>query len=132
MRGLGFVGFGECTVMNTEDKLQISAAIEWPLIEICASGATTVNRRQLFWTSEPVVSSRAIDAVSRARGSRGLLRGEREPCELWVLPGWEWRGGPMARLPTFTRAIRCPRPPPGAPGLHEIVAHELARYKCCL
>ena len=129
--GICFIGFGECTLMARADEARISAAIQWPKLELCASGASTSRRPRNYWTNNIVSDCEGLTVAATPSGYKGRLHGPCEPNEFWILPNWQWPGGevPGARLPTFTRAICRRRPPPGAPGLEVGTAHALERYR---
>ena len=116
--------------MDLANKQEITAEVGWPCPELCASGASRVRRPRFYW-HVPMISERpGLFVGGKAPFLRSQLAGLLEPPDACVVPGWRWVSAHSeeARLPTFTRAIPRTRPPPAAPGLHNVSSTALSRY----
>ena len=69
--GICFIGLGECTLMSRADETCISAAVQWPKLELCASGASTCRRPRNYWTSSVVSECEGLTVSETASGYKG-------------------------------------------------------------
>ena len=117
--------------MDAKDEAIISADLTWKRYEACARRCSRVRRPRYFWLEPSPVGGPGLSFEDGPRGREIVIEGPIETSGTWEAPGWSFWSAedPEARLPTFTRAIPRSRSPPGAPGLHRVRPHVLARYE---
>ena len=97
-------------------------------VEVDAGNIAWANRPRLFWADWEFLEEANVTWSTTKGGARRKATLQPEalpPCSHWLDKGCVFEGETaLARLPTFTRAVRKTRPPRRPAGLDRLRPHE--------